>query len=88
MISKNEFDLAKKPILLNEVDIQELVEYTDVFNKFLTKTRLSYQIELSKWTFRWKEEQIYRSIETIDEIKDSLIWIKDTYKQFREKKNK
>lgn len=85
IIPKNEYDIRKKDIILTEQDIQELLEYRDVFLKFLDKSRFSFQIELCKWTFRWKEESLYRSIDTIDEIKNSLDKLENTYKEFKEK---
>lgn len=85
MVSQNEIEL-KNNIILNEIEAEELIEYRDVFIKFLDKSRFSYQIELSKWTFRGKEEKLYRSIETIDEIKQSLENFLSVFKDFKDKK--
>jgi hypothetical protein len=53
-------------------DAEELLEYQDVFIKFLDKARFSYQIELSKGTYQGKEQFIYNAIRVIDELKESL----------------
>ena len=86
MVSKNEIELRKNAIILNEIEAEELIEYRDIFIKFLDKTRLSYQIELSKWTFRWDEEKLYRSMKTIEEIKQSLEDFLLVFKEFKNKK--
>ena len=88
IVNEKELDFMKNQINIDMIEAEELVWYRDIFIKFLDKTRLSYQIELCKWTFRGKEEKLYRSIETIDEIKKELEWFKDTYKKFKEKKDK
>ena len=81
ILSVNEHKLREWEISLNWPEAEDLLEYRDVFVKFLKKSKLSYQIELSKWTFRGKEEQLYRSMETIDEL---LISIDSVEKAFKE----
>ena len=48
VISENEANLKKKDNPLSTQDIQELLEYRDIFIKFLDKSLFSYQIELCK----------------------------------------
>jgi len=80
LISKSEIDLKGAEVKLYSKEVEELIEYQDVFIKFLKKSRLSYQIELCKWTFRWKEEELYRSIKTVDEIINSIKSAEDAFK--------
>ena len=87
IILEDEYNLFKKQDSINKSEAQELLEYRDVFIKFLQKSRLSYQIELSKGTFRGKEEQLYRSMATIDELISWLDWFRDTFKKQIEKEN-
>ena len=73
-ITEKEYSLltTAKKNALTQKDWEILVEYGDVFLKFLDKTRFSYQISLSEWTFRGKEEKIYNIMEWIEEIKQSI----------------
>ena len=57
---------------MNSRDWEILVEYGDIFKKFLEKTRFSYQISLSEWKAKWQEEKVYNIMEGIDEIIKSI----------------
>jgi len=82
ILTKNESIIRKWDITLTWIEVEDLIEHTDTFIKFLDKSKLSYQIELSRWTFRGKEELLYRSMETIDELKDSFQGLLGTYKKY------
>lgn len=86
IVSENELNLKKWEVMLTSNDAEELLEYRDIFLKFLDKSRFSYQIELSKWTYRGTEEKLYRSMETIDELKKGLISIEKAFITFNKKK--
>lgn len=77
---------------LDMLEAQRLIEAQDEINKLLDKTYLAYQLELTKWTYRWKEEVLYRSMETISELKETFKWLIEEYqkqkKQQDEKQNK
>ena len=64
---------------MTEDDWLKLLENQEVFIKHLKKTKLNYQIELSRWTYRGKEELLYRSMETIDEVIKSLESVEDAF---------
>ena len=88
MIPKKELALLTnaKSSSLTSRDWELLVEYWDVFEKFLRKTQFSYQISLSEWKYRGKEESIYNKIEWINEVITSLKWIGDTMQSYHDKK--
>ena len=88
IISWNEKKLYDSKILLWWQDAENLLEYQDVFMKFLDKSKLSYQIELSQWTYRGQEEKLYRSMETIEELKNWLKSIETWFKQYNLQKEK
>jgi len=81
IIDSNELELRSEHVL-GQDDIEILMSYEKIFIKFLLKSKLSYQIELAKGTFRGKEEHLYRSMETIDELTKSLHNIPDTVKNY------
>lgn len=80
ILSEDELALRKGEIVLTTADAEELLEYQDVFLKFLDKTRFSYQIELSKGTYKGKEEFIYNAISAVDEIKEGLKSVEKAFK--------
>lgn len=53
-------------------DACQLIAFEKTINKWFDKMKLNYQLELSKWTYRGQEEKLYRSIETIEEMRKSL----------------
>lgn len=79
LIEENEQNL-KSEHKLGQDDVEILIAYENIFKKFLLKTKFSYQIELAKGTFRGKEEKLYRSMETIDEIVKSLKSVSEVIK--------
>ncbi len=87
VVLKKELDLYKNKNILKVSDVSELLEYWDVFKKYLNKSRFSYQIELCKWTHRGKEEKLYNKMEAIDEIIDWLDKLQITHKEILEKQS-
>ena len=81
IVSTNEYNLKKGEETLSVKEAQELLEYQDVFLKFLNKSKFAYQIELSKGTYRQKEEYIYNAMRVIDELKEGLISLEGAYKK-------
>ena len=81
----NEYNLKKSEIVLAWKQAEELVEYKDIFKKFLEKSRLNYQIELCKGTHRGKEEILYNKMDTCAELIDSLDKFEKTYWEYIEK---
>jgi len=84
IVSEAEYKIRKWEVILTWDNAQDLLEYRDVFLKFLAKSKFSYQIELSKWTFKGKEQDLYRSIETIDELANSLWELEEAFKKHLE----
>ena len=72
LVPKNEEELKNEPIKLTKPESEKLVEDKEAIIKFLKKAKFSYQIELSKWTFRGKEELLYRSMDTVEELIKSV----------------
>jgi len=85
MLSQNELDLLTKAKnnTLTSLDWEILIEHWKVFTKFLRKTQFAYQISLSEWKVRWKEEGVYSVIEWINEIIKSLENIPDTMEKYQ-----
>ena len=81
----NEYWLKTSEIILAWKEAEELVEYKDIFKKFLEKSKFNYQIELCKWTHRGKEEILYNKMETCIELIDSLDKFEKTYWEYIEK---
>ncbi len=85
LVEENEQFLKAEHILWQD-ETEMLIAHEKTFRKFLLKTKFSYQVELAKGTFRWKEEKLYRSIETIDEIIESLASVSIAVKKLRDAK--
>lgn len=79
LMSKRELELRPKEIIFDLVDTKHLISQKDFFIKFLEKLFTNYQLELTSWKYRWQEEKIYRSLETINEIINSLNSLEKTY---------
>jgi hypothetical protein len=60
-----------------------LIENREVFKKFLRKAQFSYQISLSEWNERGKEEVVYNKIQWINEVITSLEWISESMQKFQ-----
>jgi len=88
IISKSELDIKKWEIFLNEWDIEDLLEYQDVFLKFLTKSQHTLTSQLWMWELKQQESYAYIWIEIIEKLKENLKKLENTYKQFKEDKEK
>ena len=88
MIPKKESEFLRenKEHILSSKDWEILIDYWHIFEKFLKKTSFSYQISLSEWKHRWKEEAVWNKIEWISEIINSLTSIETTMEEFNLKK--
>jgi len=88
ILDKKEKDLLDKQTVLTWADAEMLIEYWDIFKKFLNKTKFSFQLSLLDWSFRWKEENLYISMEAMDQTIKSLDSIWDAFKKYNlQKKN-
>ncbi len=87
-IPKKEFELLSKAKenSLTSQDGEILLEYWDVFEKFLRKTQFSYQLSLSEWKARWIEESVYSKIEWINEVIKSLKELPKSMEAYNQKK--
>lgn len=84
VIPKAEYELRKWEIPFTWLELESLLENKVALIKFLSKTKLSYNIELMKWTYKWEEHKVYRSMETIDEIVKSIEDSDKTFNKLKE----
>jgi hypothetical protein len=55
-------------IRFSETDVQELIEYKDIFIKYLQTCINRIRANLWMWNYNWKEVQAYIGISTIEWI--------------------
>jgi len=89
LIDEKELEIYKniKKTVLKKFEVDKLIEYSDIFKKFLDKTKFSYQLELLKMTVRGNEHKIYTAIETIEEIIKTIDSIPDKIQEHEDKQN-
>jgi len=85
MLTKNEANLKNKEIIIDGIEAELLLEHRDVFTKFLNKSKFSYQIELSRGSHRWKEENLYTKMEAMDELISTLDNFDKAFKKYLNK---
>lgn len=68
LISKREHELRKGEVVLTSLEWEKIIENSLHIIKLLNKAKLNYQIELSRWTHRGKEEILYNKMEACDEL--------------------
>ena len=85
IVAKNEYKLKTWEIVLSEKDVQDLIEYQDVFTKFLQKSIHKLQSDLASLEYVGSEQKIYAGIHIIQELIKAL---EQTIKEWKEfKKN-
>jgi len=47
MIPASEYEMIKSRVVLTESDLSEILEYRDVFIKFIEKIKVDYQLSLA-----------------------------------------
>ena len=88
IVSKTEHEIAQWKIEMKRDDGEKIIENKEVFKKFIQKTKFNYQLELSKGTYRGKEDSIYTAMDVCDEIIKWLDNIEKAFEQFRDKQEK
>ena len=86
MVSKDEFKIREWEIFMSPWEIEELLEYSDIFKKYLNKKINEIQAQLWLCKFQWQEAQAYNSINTIKWIIEWLDKTWEAYKKFKEDK--
>ena len=87
MIPANELeyrDLSRNVDLLAK-DIEELIEYKDVFQKFLKVSQNSIMMDLWMWKLKWTEEKAYEHIEAYQKLINNLEWLIPVYRDWKAK---
>ena len=82
MISEQELKLKKEEIKFSPTDLQELLEYKDVFIKFLKISWRRKQLSLCEASNRTNTEKIWNQMEVIQEIIKSIESSQDTYTRY------
>lgn len=75
-------------MVLTTQDVQELIEYKDVFKKFIRKSIVSIQCDLFNCKLMWKEPEAYATIRAYKILQDNLDNIEKIVIKEREKSNK
>lgn len=86
MVSKDEFEVRKWEIFMTPWEVEELLEYSDVFKKYLTKKINEIQAQLWLCTLQGKEWLAYQSIATLKWVIEWLDKTAETYKEFKKEK--
>lgn len=82
MVNENELQLRKEEIRFTPTDLQELLEYKDVFIKFLKVSYRRFQLSLCEPVNRWKIEEIYHKMAWIIEVINSIENSQKTYTDY------
>jgi len=87
-IPQSEYDILTrtKKNTFTSKDWEILVEYWDVFKKFLTKVWLDFQLTLGTWKAKWEEEKVYSKIEGIWEIISAIDEYPKAMQKYQDKK--
>jgi len=89
IISKSEYDFRKWEIELTAGDMQEIVEYRDVFIKFIDKRIHMYRANLAMLKYKVDEVwKIYIYIEELLFLKKTLEESFNQYKLYKDKTEK
>ena len=74
-----------KPVNLTREEWAIIIEYKEVFKKLLRKQVFNTQIDLMRWTYRWKEEQAYQGMEYLQKVIWEIDNIETKIKEYQEK---
>ena len=81
LVKGTELNIKEGEIFLNMDDVQELLEYKDVFKKFLDKAVHSIQTKLWSCNMVGREWDAYVAIKTIGMMKKDLDSLEKVYKE-------
>lgn len=71
---------------MTALEWERLLEYSELFKKFLMKSKFNYQIWLSTGFFKWREQEWYRAMDVCDELCKSIDSIEKWFIEFNKKK--
>lgn len=83
-ISQKELDMLreKKSVEITEKDIEDLIEYKDLFIRWLTSEKLLYQIKLGNLQFLWKSIEAEYAILCLKNTIERLQKLDDVIEQY------
>ena len=81
LIPEEELNLKNNEIKMTSNDVSELLEYSDVIEKWLKKNINRIQSQLALCQLQWREQEAYISINTIKKLIEDL---KNTEKNYRD----
>lgn len=82
LIDESEHKLRENEIKMSAWEVSELLEYSDVFVKFLKKNINRIQTKLANCELQGKEEEAYVGIRVIKELIESLKATEVAYQEF------
>lgn len=85
MISTDEIDIRKWEIFMSPAEVEDVITYSDVFKKYLTKKINEVQAQLGNCTLQGKEATAYAHIACIKGLIDWLDKTQEAYKEFKNK---
>lgn len=88
MISKSELNIKKNEIFMSAAEVEELIEYGDIFKKYLTKKIHEFQAQLWACKLVGKENEAYVAINTLQWIIEGIDKSWESYRQFKEEQKK
>lgn len=72
LIAKNRLWLHEQEQGLSMQELQRVIENRDIITKRLRNSITNYRVALSIGKFKGKEEMLYRSVDTLEEVINSL----------------
>lgn len=86
LIPLQEYTLRDKEVHFSETDLQILLEYQDVFDRFIEKGINRIQSWLWLLQYVQNEQSAYIGIKTLKELQESVRNSWDTYRDFKEER--
>ena len=81
-VDEKEYEIRKWEIKMSAKDVSELMEYSDVVEKWLKKNINRIQSQLARCELQWREQEAYISINCIKRLIEDLRNTEDAYMKY------
>ena len=85
IINKSEFDFLKDDEQITQVDIVEMIEHRECFDKFIRKAIRKIRIDIANFKYVEREKEAYNQINGLSELSKSMWSTINNYKEYIDK---
>lgn len=82
LIDEKEIEIRKGEVKMSVKDVSELIEYSDVIEKWLKKNINRIQSQLARCELQGREQEAYTSINCIKRLIEDLGNTEDAYRKY------